>query len=163
MFRMTEEEYQAFLQRTGKVLSPQQQSAERKPAKYRNHFVYVYQDGFVCQEKLEGHGGIAERYDSVKEYKRWRELQLLERAGKISDLNRQVKILIQPAFTNGEGKCLRAIYYTADATYTLAGVEIVEDVKATDKRTGKHITTETFRVKWKLLQSRYPDKVFKIF
>ena len=48
-----------------------------------------------------------------------------------------VKILIQPSFTNSEGKRRRAIFYTADATYSLSGLEIVEDVKAVDKRTGK--------------------------
>lgn len=161
MLRMTEEEYRAFLVRTGKAQF--QLSTADKPRKYRNHFVYVYQDGFVCQEKMDGHGEIKERYDSIKEYHRWRELQMLERAGKISNLQRQVKILIQPSFTNSEGKRRRAIFYTADATYSLSGLEIVEDVKAVDKRTGKHITTEAFRIKWKLLQKRYPEKVFQIF
>lgn len=161
MLRMTEEEYQAFLARTGK--SKPQAEIAGKQRKYRNHFVYVYQDGFVCQEKVSGHGEIQERYDSIKEYRRWRELQMLERAGRITNLKRQVKILIQPSFTNSDGKRMRAIFYTADATYSLSGLEIVEDVKAVDKRTGKPITTETFRIKWKLLQKRYPEKVFQIF
>lgn len=163
MFRMTEEEYRAFLIRTGKAAAAAKSLPVSKPNKYHNHYVYIYADGFICQEKTDGHGEILERYDSIKEYRRWRELQLLERVGKISNLKRQVKILIQPAFKNSDGKRIRAIYYTADATYTLTGLEVVEDVKATNKRTGQHITTETFRVKWKLLQNRYPEKIFKIY
>lgn len=36
-------------------------------------------------------------FDSVREYRRWRELLLLERAGKITRLQRQVKFVLIPA------------------------------------------------------------------
>ena len=42
-------------------------------------------------KKIEYNGEV---FDSKKEYKRWCELKLLERAGKISDLKRQVKYVL---------------------------------------------------------------------
>lgn len=44
--------------------------------------------------KIERNGMI---FDSVKEYKRFVELSLLEKAGKITDLRRQVKYVLIPA------------------------------------------------------------------
>ena len=44
-------------------------------------------------KKIEYNGEV---FDSKKEYKRWCELKLLERAGKISDLKRQVKYVLIP-------------------------------------------------------------------
>lgn len=38
-----------------------------------------------------------EVFDSIKEYKRWCELLLLERAGEITNLRRQVKYVLIPA------------------------------------------------------------------
>lgn len=49
--------------------------------KYHNHKVEV--DG--------------ETFDSKKEARRWRELQLLQKAGKITDLERQKKYVLIPA------------------------------------------------------------------
>ena len=51
---------------------------------------------FYCDE----HGidfSTVEKYDSKKEYDRWLELQLLEKAGEISDLRRQVEFELIPA------------------------------------------------------------------
>ena len=63
-------------------------------------------------------------HDSIKEANRWCELKLLERAGKIQDLQRQVKFELIPK----QGK-ERAIYYIADFVYTENGRQVVEDVK----------------------------------
>lgn len=38
-----------------------------------------------------------QKFDSKKEYQRWKELQLLEKAGKITNLRRQVKFRILPS------------------------------------------------------------------
>ena len=38
------------------------------------------------------------RFDSKKEFARWRELLLLQKAGEISKLERQKKFELQPAF-----------------------------------------------------------------
>ena len=73
-------------------------------------------------------------HDSIKEANRWCELKLLERAGRISDLKRQVKFELIPK-QDGE----RAVYYIADFVYHNAddGKLVVEDVKG--KRTKDYI------------------------
>ena len=70
------------------------------------------------------------RFDSQKEANRWRELVLLERAGRITDLRRQVKYELIPA-QRVKGKCVeRAVSYIADFTYRdERGHLVVEDVK----------------------------------
>lgn len=77
-------------------------------------------------------------FDSVKEYHRWGCLRLLERAGRISDLKRQVKFELIPK-QKGE----RACYYIADFTYYEDGNLVVEDCKG--------YKTEVYRLKKKLL------------
>jgi hypothetical protein len=69
-------------------------------------------------------------YDSVKEANRHAVLKLLERSGKISDLQRQVKFELLPAQRNEAGKLLeRAVSYVADFTYMENGKLVVEDSK----------------------------------
>ena len=79
-------------------------------------------------------------YDSQKEYRRFRELSLLERAGKVTDLQRQVKFVLIPAQYEPDtigarggvkrGKLLeRECSYVADFVYTEYGKRIVEDTK----------------------------------
>ena len=65
-----------------------------------------------------------EVFDSKKEYYRWCDLRLLQRAGKISDLQRQVKYELIPK-QDGE----RACTYVADFVYTQDGKTVVEDCK----------------------------------
>ena len=73
------------------------------------------------------------RFDSVKEGNRWMELQMLQKAGVISDLQRQVKFELQPEFYY-KGKKIRPINYIADFTYYENGEYIVEDVKGVKTR-----------------------------
>jgi hypothetical protein len=77
-------------------------------------------------------------FDSVKEYHRWGCLRLLERAGRISDLKRQVKYELIPK-QNGE----RACYYIADFTYYEDGKLVVEDCKG--------FRTDAYKIKKKLM------------
>jgi hypothetical protein len=77
-------------------------------------------------------------FDSVKEFHRWGVLRLLERAGKIKDLKRQVKFELIPK-QDGE----RACTYVADFTYIEDGKLVVEDCKG--------YITEVFRLKKKLM------------
>lgn len=72
-----------------------------------------------------------ETYDSVKEADRHATLKLLERAGEISNLQRQVKFELLPAQKdNRTGKLIeRAVSYVADFTYYDEDFFIVEDVK----------------------------------
>ena len=64
-------------------------------------------------------------YDSGKEAKRAAELEWLQKAGKISGLERQVSFELIPK-QDGE----RAVKYVADFAYYEAGVYVVEDVKS---------------------------------
>lgn len=78
------------------------------------------------------------KHDSRKEANRWCELKLLQRAGEISDLKRQVKFELIP---KQEGE--RACTYVADFVYIENGKKVVEDVK------GKR--TEVYKIKRKLM------------
>lgn len=68
-------------------------------------------------------------FDSVKEYRRWCELSLLERAGTIQNLQRQVKFELIPS-QRIDGKVIeRPCTYIADFVYTGNGKMVVEDTK----------------------------------
>lgn len=68
-------------------------------------------------------------FDSQKEYRRFCELSLLERAGKITELQRQVKFELIPS-QRIDGKVVeRACNYVADFVYMENGKKIVEDTK----------------------------------
>lgn len=71
-------------------------------------------------------------HDSIKEANRWCELKLLERAGRIQHLQRQVKYALIP---KQEGE--RAVEYIADFVYRENGNLVVEDVKG--KKTKDYI------------------------
>lgn len=76
-------------------------------------------------------------FDSRKEARRWQELCLLQRAGKITDLRRQVPFELIPA-QYADGKCVeRAVKYVADFVYTENREVIVEDVKSEATRKNK--------------------------
>ena len=77
-------------------------------------------------------------FDSKKEFVRWCDLRLLERAGKISDLKRQVKYELIPK-QDGE----RACNYVADFVYCQDGNTVVEDCKG--------FRTEGYKIKRKLM------------
>lgn len=88
-----------------------------------------------------------EKYDSQKEARRGAELKLLERAGEISGLRRQVKYELIPA-QYIDGKCVeRKCEYLADFVYkdNKTGEEVVEDVKSPATR------TQVYKVKKKLM------------
>lgn len=81
-------------------------------------------------------------FDSKKEYKRWLELKAYEDAGRISDLERQVKFNLIPAAHEPDivgpkggikrGKLIeRECNYIADFVYVdaVSGERVVEDTK----------------------------------
>ena len=71
-----------------------------------------------------------ETYDSVKEYRRAKELELLEKSGVIKDLKRQVRFEIIPSQRGEDGKVTeRAVTYVADFVYFQDGKLVVEDTK----------------------------------
>lgn len=67
-------------------------------------------------------------FDSIAEAKRYKELKLLERAGKISNFKLQPHFLLQESFRKN-GKTYRKVEYIADFKYIENGRMIVEDVK----------------------------------
>lgn len=71
-------------------------------------------------------------FDSQRELKRWGELKLLERAGHIKNLRRQVDFDLIPASCG-----LRKIIYRADFVYEEKGKTVVEDSKGFRDRTYK--------------------------
>ena len=84
-----------------------------------------------------------ETFDSAKEYRRFCELRLLERAGAVTDLRRQVKFELIPA-QRIDGKVVeRACGYVADFVYMENGLQVVEDTKG--------MRTQEYRLKRKLM------------
>ena len=68
-------------------------------------------------------------FDSKKEFNRYAELALMQKAGKISNLQRQVRFVLIPAQYK-DGKCIyRSCTYVADFVYQQDGQTVVEDVK----------------------------------
>lgn len=106
---MSAEDYRAWL-------------ASRRGRKYRN--VPTVVDGL--------------RFDSKGEAARWGELRLLERAGAIADLRRQV---VYPLEVNG----VLVAAYVADFVYLEGGETVVEDYKSAATRTA------AYRLKAKLM------------
>ncbi|MEE1504560.1 MAG: DUF1064 domain-containing protein, partial [Acutalibacteraceae bacterium] len=101
-------------------------------------------------------------FDSIKEYNRWEELKLLVRAKVISNLQRQVPIVVSDEYVKN-GKPVKAVVYKADFTYTRGEESVVEDVKPYDKIKCKYLTTKDFNLKWKILQGRYPQLTFELY
>ena len=104
-------------------------------------------------------------FDSQKEYHRWCELKLLERAGKIFNLQRQVPYVVIPGqietierYGKG-GKRLKdkqkvieqASIYKADFVYTEDGKLVVEDTKG--------FKTEAYKMKRKLMLERFGIRI----
>lgn len=83
-------------------------------------------------------------FDSKKEATRYAELKLLQRAGEIFDLQRQVPFTLIPKQTR-DGKVIeRPCVYKADFVYKEKdGTEVVEDVKG--------VCTKEYRIKKKLM------------
>lgn len=103
-----------------------------------------------------------ETFDSLKEYRRYCELCLLERAGEISELRRQVKYELIPTQREPDvvgvrggvkrGKVIeKPCYYIADFVYMKNGFEVVEDTKG--------VKTEGYKIKKKLMLKIYGIKI----
>lgn len=88
-------------------------------------------------------------FDSLKEGGRYRVLKLLVKAKEIKDLELQKKFELQPAYTNANGKHIRAINYLADFYYydNKLGCYVVEDVKG--------FRTKEYLLKKKMFEYKY--------
>ena len=113
-----------------------------------------------------------EIFDSSKEYRRWCELKLLQRAGRISGLKRQVTFELIPTqreestevYKGGPQKGLpkpgavieQAVKYVADFVYLDSnGNTVVEDTKGYKKGAAYDL----FVIKRKLYLQRYGIKI----
>ena len=85
-------------------------------------------------------------FDSQKERDRWCILRLLERAGRISDLKRQVSYELIP-----KQGTMRACSYIADFTYQENGKLVVEDCKG--------YRTEAYKIKKKLMLKEHGIRI----
>lgn len=84
-------------------------------------------------------------FDSAKEARRYRELRLMERAGLITDLERQKRYRLIPSQKLSSGKRERPVDYVADFEYrNTEGRLIVEDTKG--------VKTKDYIIKRKLMK-----------
>lgn len=108
-------------------------------------------------------------FDSKKEYARFWDLSMLERAGAIQDLQRQVPFVLIPAqyeeyerFSPKTGKRLkdgrrmveRECTYIADFVYLQDGAQVVEDTKG--------MRTKDYIIKRKLMLYLHGIKIHEI-
>lgn len=95
-------------------------------------------------------------FDSKKEANRYQELLLLEKAGVIKNLSRQVKFVLIPSQRDENGKVIeRECSYKADFMYhDEAGETIVEDVKG--------FRTKEYIVKRKLMLYQYGIRIREV-
>ena len=143
------QKYMAQQKRRGPPPSPAA-DGPRKASKYHNS----------PTERITPSGAVL-HFDSQKEARRYDHLAALERAGQIRDLRLQVDFTLQEAYTDTEGRRVRAIRYRADFTYEKSRddpwteyngsfwVLVVEDVKSRATRTKEYI------LKRKLMKERF--------
>lgn len=108
-------------------------------------------------------------FDSKKERDRWNELNLLQRAGKISGLERQVKFVLIPTqyekfprYSQKTGKRLKdgirtleqECSYVADFVYMQDGNQVVEDTKG--------VKTKDYIIKRKLMLKEHGIRIKEI-
>ena len=115
-------------------------------------------------KKIQAYGQV---FDSKKEFHRWSELYLLERAGEITNLQRQVPYLLIPeqrapsteVYKKGSragqpkpGPVLeRKVVYIADFVYQENGETVVEDTKG--------LRTKEYVIKRKMMRYRYGIRI----
>lgn len=115
------------------VLYSLAEQLKKKPSKYHNNKIEV--DGII--------------WDSHREYNHWCELRLLEAAGVISGLRRQVKFFLDEETATGRTKYLRV-----DFVYEQEGKLVLDDTKG--------YPDPNWTEKWKKLQRKYPEYRFVI-
>ena len=99
-------------------------------------------------------------FDSKKEAQRYWELKLLQRAGKITDLQLQKEFELIPA-QRIDGKVVeRACKYKADFAYMKDGQQVVEDVKG--YRDPASAGYAKFVIKRKLMLHVYGIRVIEV-
>ena len=95
-------------------------------------------------------------YDSKKEARRAYALDVLVMCGRISQLERQKRFILQEGYINNKGEKVLPIVYVADFVYYDhdKGCLIVEDVKSPATRTG------VYKIKKKMFEYKYREYTF---
>lgn len=95
-------------------------------------------------------------FDSKAEAHRWIELRMLEHAGHIMDLQRQVPFELIPQLKRKDGHRIPKTVYKADFVYTdlETGETVVEDVKG--------FATPEYRLKKKLMLWKYGVEIKEV-
>lgn len=136
--RQAVEKYMKQQKRRGPAPSAAAVQNTDRAAKYRN----------TPTERVTASGAVL-HFDSKKEARRYDHLTLRQQAGEIHDLRLQVDFTLQEAYTDPEGRRVRAIRYRADFTYRERdGRLVVEDVKSKPTRTREYL------IKRKLMKER---------
>ena len=129
---------QQILEKLGR---DQARKAMGKAEKYHNRKCTVTIPGSVKQIT----------FDSVKEARRFGELELMKNTGKIRDLRLQVNFTLQEGFTTAAGERVRPIVYRADFVYQEPSPTgwrtIVEDVKG--------VRTKEYSMKRKMMLEKF--------
>jgi hypothetical protein len=95
-------------------------------------------------------------FDSKKEARRYKELCLLEAAGKISQLMIHPKYTLQASFRDRGGRAVRAINCTWDFSYVEGDRIVVEDVKSPATR-----EEAAYNIRRRMFIKRFPDIEFR--
>lgn len=96
------------------------------------------------------------KFDSKAEMYRYKQLKLLEMAGKISNLQVHPRYELLKSFVDFSGASRRGIVYEADFCYSEDGnpLPVVEDIKG--------VETEAFKLKKKLFLFHHPELELRI-
>ena len=131
-----------------KLGQDQARKAMDKPEKYHNRKCTVTIPGSVKQIT----------FDSVKEARRFGELELMKNTGKIRDLRLQVNFTLQEGFTTAAGERVRPIVYRADFVYQEPSPTgwrtVVEDVKG--------VRTKEYSMKRKMMLEKFGVKIQEV-
>ena len=133
--RMTEKAYQELCARAG--ISPLAGSGKAKAHKY--NAVKKIVDGVTFDSDGEARAGSL--------------LMLWEKAGAISNLERQPRYTLMDGYTDATERKVRSMQYVPDFRFTRDGQTVVVDFKG--------VKTEAYKLKSKLFRQRYPDLVFE--
>lgn len=111
-------------------------------------------------------------FDSKKEANRWAELRILEKAGEIEDLRRQVKFVLIPAqyedstevYQRGanKGKPKRGKLLEHECAYVADFVYRVTETDRTAVEDTKGFKTKDYIIKRKLMLERYGIRIREI-
>lgn len=99
-------------------------------------------------------GGLV--FDSKKESMEWARLSALQRAGKIRDLERQKRFILQDGFVNNKGERIRPICYVSDFSF----YDVEQDSLVAMDTKSKATRTPVYLLKKKMFEYKFPQYIF---